>query len=108
MAAPTATLVGDFDDEASLATNDLDLNLSTAADPLAFDMTDFHPTYHLINGKAFPDTEVIDTQPGHRVLIRYANLGLADHSMGLSGTRQVVVGRDSNASLHAPPRSSCR
>ncbi len=93
-------LIGDFDDEALLATNDLDPNLATAPDPLLFDMTEFDPTYHLINGKAFPDTEVIDTQPGHRVLIRYANLGLTDHSMGLSGTRQLIVGRDSNALPH--------
>ena len=94
-------LVGDFDDEALLATNDLDPNLATAPDPLLFDMTDFDPTYHLINGKVFPDTEVIDTQAGHRVLIRYANLGLSDHSMGLSGTRQLIVGRDSNPLVHA-------
>lgn len=90
----------DFDDEALLATNDLDPNLASAIDPLQFDMTGFHPTYHLINGKAYPDTEVIDTQPGHQVLIRYANLGLSDHSMALSGTRQQIVGRDSNPLAH--------
>lgn len=94
----------DFDDEALLAMNDLDpvlAALPTVADLLAFDMTDFHPSLHLINGKVFPDTDAIDTQPGHEVLIRYANLGLADHSMGLSGTRQLIVGRDSHLLPHA-------
>jgi len=87
-----------FDDEALVVTNDLDPLF--AADPLGYDITNFHPTLHLINGKAFPDTEVIDTQAGSNVLIRYANLGEADHSMGLSGMHQRTIGRDASALPH--------
>lgn len=87
-----------FDDEALVVTNDLDP--AFAADPLGYDITNYHPTVHLINGKAFPATEVIDTQAGNNVLVRYANLGEADHSMGLSGMHQRTIGRDATALPH--------
>jgi len=87
-----------FNGEALLAMNEIDL--AFAADPLGYDMTAYHPTAHLINGRAFPETEVIDAFMGDKVLLRYANLGLSDHSMGLSGSHQRLIGRDAHALPH--------
>jgi FtsP/CotA-like multicopper oxidase with cupredoxin domain len=87
-----------FHDEALVALSSIDP--AFAADPMLYDMTMYSPTHHLINGRLAPDTEVIDTQPGHNVLIRYANLSLADHSMGLAGAHQRMLGRDAAALAH--------
>jgi hypothetical protein len=87
-----------FNGEALVAMNEIDPLF--AANPLTYDITNYHPTAHLINGRVFPETEVIDAFVGDKVLIRYANLGLADHSMGLVGTHQRVIGRDATALPH--------
>jgi Multicopper oxidase len=87
-----------FDEEALIAMNDIDLDFH--ADPLGYDMTNYQPTAHLINGKVYPETDVIDTRPGHNVLLRYVNLGLVDHSMGLVGKHQRIIGRDASALAH--------
>jgi len=87
-----------FNGEALVAMSEIDPLF--AVNPLGYDMTEFHPTAHLINGRAFPETEVIDAFMGDKVLIRYANLGLADHSMGLIGTHQRMIGRDATALPH--------
>lgn len=87
-----------FHGEAILATNELDLDL--AADPLGFDMTEYRADAHLVNGRAFPATQVIDGFPGANILLRYVNLGLADHSMGLVGAHQRTIGRDGMALAH--------
>lgn len=89
-----------FNEEALVALNDIDLAYNNSVDPLAFDMTNYKPTAHLINGKVYPETDVIDTQMGHNLLLRYANLGLADHSMGLVGKHQRILGRDATALAH--------
>ncbi|MBI4933605.1 MAG: multicopper oxidase domain-containing protein [Actinobacteria bacterium] len=87
-----------FHGEAILATNEIDMDL--AADPLGFDMTNYRPDAHLVNGRAYPATQVIDGFPGANILLRYVNLGLADHSMGLVGAHQRTIGRDGEALVH--------
>lgn len=86
-------------DEALVALNDIDP--AFAADPLGFDMAQYSARYHLINGKAFPQTDVIDTQAGHVVGLRFANLSPIAHTMGLIGARQNLVGRDANVLAHS-------
>jgi len=88
-----------FDDEALVAISDIDPGFNAA--PLTYDMSTFSPKYHLLNGKAFPDTEAIDATVGKVLALRYANLGSGEHTMGLIGPHQTVVGRDANALMHS-------
>ena len=89
-----------FDDEAVLVLSELDPALNQSANPAAFDMRNFKPTYRLINGRAYPATSPIATAPGNRVLLRYVNAGQQQHSMTLLGTQQVLVGKDGNFLTH--------
>lgn len=84
-----------FHDEALVVLSDLDP--AFAANPMTADITSYHPTVHLVNGRAGSQAEVIDTQAGHNVLLRYANLGMSDHAMGLVGAHQRTIGRDGEA-----------
>ena len=96
-----------FNDEAVVATTDLDPVF--AANPAAFDMSYFgqardpqnnpRTVYHVINGKAFPATDVINAAPSDKVLLRYVNAGVSDRSMGLLGLHQDLLAR--NASKYA-------
>ena len=40
----------------------------------------FRPKYRLINGKPFPATDPVSTDQGHKVLLRYVNVGLAERT----------------------------
>jgi hypothetical protein len=94
-----------FEDEALVATTDLDLEFAT--NPATFDMgyfgqsidPDFSPrqVYHFINGKAFPETDVIEVRAGDDVLLRYVNAGVSDKTMGTLGLRQSLVARNASA-----------
>jgi hypothetical protein len=100
-----------YADEAIVATTDLDAEF--AASPTTFDMSYFgqprdvddapRRVYHLINGRSFPDTDVIDARAGDSVLVRYVNAGVIDKSMGLLGLRQVLLAR--NASRYTDPQT---
>ncbi len=100
-----------FDDEVIVATTDLDAEF--AQDPMHFDMSYFGQTgdaqqhtrrvYHVINGRSFPDTDVIDVRAGDDVLLRYVNAGVTDKNMGLLGLRQQLLGR--NASAYSSPQT---
>ncbi len=95
-----------YDDEVLLATVDLDLEF--AMSPGTFDAGYFgesidpdftdRQVYHVLNGMAFPDTEVFDVRAGDNVLVRQVNAGVLDKSLGTLGIRQVVLGR--NASVY--------
>ena len=89
-----------YNDEALVAINDLDSRMLTATDPLTFLMADYSPDIHLINGKAFPDTQVIDALAGDSVLVRYANLSPIDRTMGVLGGHQKIIGRDAHPLSH--------
>jgi FtsP/CotA-like multicopper oxidase with cupredoxin domain len=87
---PTATNAStSFDSEALLLLSEIDPALN--ADPINFDMKLYAPKYWLINGKSYPQTEPITATAGSHVLLRYANAGFEEHSMGLLGLDQSII-----------------
>ena len=60
-------------------------------------LLDYHPTYWLINGKAYPDTDPIPAASGDRLLLRYVNAGSFHHGMELLGANQRVIAKDAFA-----------
>jgi hypothetical protein len=95
-----------YDEEALLLLSDIDPALN--ADPDAFDMSTFAPTYALINGRPYDGTAngalPIVSAPGHDVLLRVVNAALRFHPIGLLGLRESVVGESSHALRY--PRSA--
>ena len=87
-----------YDDEAVLVLSEIDPALN--ADPLAFDLRRFKPDYRLINGRAFPETNAVPTDQGHKVLLRLLNAGSLTHAMGLLGGDQVVVGSEGHPAAY--------
>jgi len=88
-----------YHDDAVLVLSEIDPALNAA--PATFDMRNFSPSYRLINGKPFPTTDPISTDQGHKVLLRYVNVGSQPHSMGLLGANQTQVGQDGHALRYA-------
>jgi FtsP/CotA-like multicopper oxidase with cupredoxin domain len=80
----------------------------------ATDWTDYSPSFWLLNGRAYPDTlglttdpmtssgrlkyqpvsSLVQAKPGEKVLLRLANLGYQHHTMTLDGIPMRVVGKD--------------
>ncbi len=85
-----------YDDETLLVLSEIDPELNNSASPAAFDMRDFAAKYFLINGKSYPDTDPIQTQPGNTVLLRYVNASLLQHSMTVLGVDQQVIAYDAS------------
>jgi len=84
-----------YDDEAVLVLSEIDPALNNAANPAAFDMRKYAPRYSLINGKAYPNTDLIPaTAAGNKVLLRYVNAGIGYHSMASLGAEQRVIALD--------------
>jgi FtsP/CotA-like multicopper oxidase with cupredoxin domain len=77
--------------EAPLVLGAVDPDFNQAPD--TFDMHQYHATYWLINGKAYPDTTAITAAPGQRVLLRYVNAGFDNTSMTLLGLHALVIAR---------------
>jgi len=88
-----------FDQEAVLLLSEIDPSLN--ANPGGFDLLDYHPTYWLINGEAYPNTANIMANPGDRVLLRYLNAGFDHPSMALLGAYQTVIAKDGFALSNA-------
>ncbi|MGV8966510.1 MAG: multicopper oxidase domain-containing protein [Cellulomonas sp.] len=88
-----------YDDDAVVVLSELDPALNAA--PATFDMRNFAPAYRLINGKPFPSTDPISTDQGHKVLVRYVNVGSLTHTMGLLGADQTQVAQDGHARQYA-------
>ena len=88
-----------YDDDAVVVLSELDPALNAA--PATFDMRNFAPAYRLINGKPFPSTDPISTDQGHKVLVRYVNVGLQAHTMSLLGGAQTQVAQDGHALQYA-------
>jgi hypothetical protein len=97
---PTAygDAVSAYDDEALLVLTEVDPALN--ANPLGYDLRSFSPKYRLINGKAFPETDVIATDVSRKVLLRYVDAGLVPHAMSLLGIDQSVVGQDARPAAY--------
>jgi FtsP/CotA-like multicopper oxidase with cupredoxin domain len=83
-----------FDEEAVLVLSEIDPALNSSIDPNTFDMLNYDPKYWLINGKAYPDTDPILADPGDRLLFRYLNAGLLNHTMQMVGFHQRVIAGD--------------
>jgi len=82
----------EFDVESMLVLGEVDPALH--ADPDGFDMQNYAPTYWLISGKAYPDTEEIEAAAGDRVLFRYLNASISHHVMALAGFHETVIAGD--------------
>jgi len=80
-----------FNREAVLVLSEIDPNLN--ANPLAFNMQNYAPTYWLINGEAYPDTNPI-LAPAGRLLLRYVNASFNHHAMSLRGLHQLLIARE--------------
>ena len=83
-----------FDDEAVLVMSEVDPALNAA--PASFDMREYDPKYFLYNGKAYPNTDEIDTIAGHKVLLRVVNAGIHSHPVGVLGVHYTVLSMDGN------------
>ncbi len=97
-----------YSDEALVATTDLDYDFATNSPnfpAISYFGQPMNPdgsprrVYHVLNGKSFPDTDVIDVRAGDSLLIRSVNAGVTDKSMSLLGLQQSLLGR--NASKYA-------
>lgn len=80
----------DFDVEQVLVASEIDPRLNGAPD--SFDMSRYAPTYWLFNGRAYPDTDMLQAPAGSRLLARWVNAGLENVSFGLIGLHQTIVG----------------
>ena len=91
-----------FTAESTVEVSEIDPEFN--ADPNGSDLVEYAPTEFLLNGKPFDaahaDLSMIAVNPGDHTLLRYADLGLREHSMGLLGLRQTEVGQDSQPLRH--------
>lgn len=81
-----------FDQEAVLVLSEVDPALH--ANPGTFDLLEYHPKFWLINGKGYPGTAAISAAAGNKLLIRYLNAGLHNHTMTLVGVHQKIIAKD--------------
>ncbi|MEO6700913.1 MAG: hypothetical protein ABI140_16090, partial [Jatrophihabitantaceae bacterium] len=100
-----------FDREKLVVVNELDADYS--ADPFKGDTGDYHPTNYFIDGVAYDTSKPaldptdlafdptvnnvrLDAARGDTVLLRYADLGLREHSVNLMDLKQTETARDAN------------
>lgn len=89
-----------FTKETVLVLSEIDIHLNPLlpgtpiADPAAFDMRTYSPTYYLVNGKAYPGTVPFAVANGDTVLLRYVNAGLQAHAMSSLGLSQTIIAQD--------------
>jgi FtsP/CotA-like multicopper oxidase with cupredoxin domain len=83
-----------FDDEYLLVFNEIDPAFN--ADPAGFSMQTFKAEYWLINGKSYPDTDLLPAAPGNDVLLRYLNGGVRSRYVSILGLEQTALGIDSS------------
>jgi FtsP/CotA-like multicopper oxidase with cupredoxin domain len=90
-----------FNDEFLVVLSEIDPDLNNSATPASFDMRSFAPKYHLINGRAYPDTVNLESNSGSTVLLRYINASVSQHSMALLGLDQNVIAYDGSPLTNA-------
>jgi hypothetical protein len=100
-----------FDREKLVVVNELDAEYS--ADPFKKDTGEYHPTNYFIDGVAYDPSGAaldpsdlafnplvnnvrLDAARGDTVLLRYADLGLREHSINLMDVQQTETARDAN------------
>jgi FtsP/CotA-like multicopper oxidase with cupredoxin domain len=88
-----------YDDDAVLVLSELDPAFN--ASPATFDLRKFAPKYRLINGKPYPASDPIATDQGHKVLVRYVNVGSMTHPMTVLGGEQVEVAQGGHPAKYA-------
>ena len=87
-----------FDDEAAMVYADVDANL--AADPIGFNMRDYNPQFHLLNGVAYPDGTPITTSPGRTLMLRFVNTSIVEKSPTILGTQMTVFARGARPTVN--------
>jgi FtsP/CotA-like multicopper oxidase with cupredoxin domain len=87
-----------YDSEALLVLSEIDPALNAA--PATFDLRNYKPRYWLINGKAFPQTDLIAADAGDRLLLRWLNAGNTHQTMTLLGAHQRVLAKDAAPERH--------
>lgn len=80
-----------FDDEAVLVYTDVDTHM--LGNPGTFNMRDWTPNVHLINGHSYPDTPPIATALHRTTMLRFVNGSLLEKSPTILGTRMTQVAR---------------
>jgi len=100
-----------FDREKLVVVNELDADYS--ADPFKSDTGAYHPTNYFVDGVSYDATRPaldpsdlafdptvdnvrLDAARGDTVLLRYADLGLREHSVNLMQLQQTETARDAN------------
>ena len=100
-----------FDREKVVVVNELDAAFN--ADPFRSDTGDYHPTHFFVDGVAYDPAKAaldpsdptfnaavnnvrFDAAPGETVLMRYADLGLREHSLNVVNLLQTETARDAN------------
>lgn len=89
----------EYDREAIMVLSEIDPDLHAA--PGTFDMRGYEPRYWLINGRAFPQTDLIAAGAGQTLLLRWLNAGNAHQTMTLLGADQRVIAKDAVPERHA-------
>jgi FtsP/CotA-like multicopper oxidase with cupredoxin domain len=84
-----------YDVESVVVLSEIDPALNAA--PNSFDLLDYAPEFWLINGKGYPNTAAIGASVGNKLLLRYVNAGLQNHTMTLVGAHQSVIAKDAFA-----------
>lgn len=92
------TLNTSYNDESVVLLTDVDPKLN--ANPDGFDLRNYHPTLHLLNGAAYPNTTTIPVTAGGHALLRIINGGIIQHALGVLGTDQTVVAQSSRLLSH--------
>jgi FtsP/CotA-like multicopper oxidase with cupredoxin domain len=87
-----------YDSEALLVLSEIDPALNAA--PTTFAMKNYKPSYWLINGKAFPQTDLIAAGAGDELLLRWLNAGSTHQTMTLLGAHQTVLAKDAAPERH--------
>ena len=106
-----------YNREFVLQLNEMDTRAHDASESIQeFKWSFYDANYYLINGRAYPDTilpntdpslpeqpvsSLIQVNPGDKVLLRFSNLGYYQHAMQLPGIPMKVVGEDA-AFLRGP------
>lgn len=87
-----------YDVEATLVLSEIDPALN--GDPTGFNPGNYVPRYSLINGEAYPDTDLIIAAAGEDVMLRLVNAGLDHHTMATLGAHQRIIAKDAQPEPH--------
>jgi FtsP/CotA-like multicopper oxidase with cupredoxin domain len=98
-AQPAGYPATQYDDDALIVLSEVDPAFN--ANPAGFDLRNFAPKYRLINGKPYPASDPVATDQGHKVLLRYVNVGSQTHPMTVLGGLQNEVAQGGHPAHYA-------